>query len=292
MNRTSSIALLSVISNGSVLTLKFIVGIMTGSVAVISEAIHSSLDMLASIIAFVSVRISGKPADSEHPFGHGKVENISGTIETLLIFVAGIWVIYECIHKLLHPEDIQMPMLAILVMLVGATVNFIVSKVVKKEADRVQSVAMKSNAFHLLTDVYTSLGVAIGLLIVAITGWYFLDPIIGIVLAIYIMVEAVKLMKEAFPPLLDARLSQEEEEQILDIIDTFDEEFIEVHDFRTRRAGAQAYIDFHLVVSSHESIATLHHLCDRMEERIVEEFQQAEVLIHLEPESERKSHIE
>lgn len=289
MNRTSNFAFLSVLSNSFVVLLKIVVGIVTGSAAVISEAIHTTLDLLASLIAFFSVRISGKPADSEHPFGHGKFENVSGTIETLLIFVAGIWVIYECIHKLLNPEPIRLPTLAILAMLVGALINFFISKVIRKEADRINSIAMKSNAFHLLTDVYTSLGVAVGLLVVHLTGWHFLDPIIGIVLAVYIMLEAAKLMNEAFPPLLDTRLSDEKEKKILEIIKLFHKEYIEIHDFRTRRSGKQKFVDFHMVVPSHQSIEKTHNLCNRIENEIIKQFNDAEILIHPEPENESKN---
>jgi len=284
---SSKIAFLSVISNTTVVILKIIVGLFTGSVAILSETIHSLLDLLASFIAFLSVRISSKPADKEHPYGHGKVENISGTIETLLIFVAGIWIIYECIHKIITPTPIKLPVLGILVMLLGALINFFVSRIVYRTAKNTNSVAMKSNALHLLTDVYTSLGVALSLLIVHLTGWYILDPIIGIVLACYIMMEAFKLMKETFPPLMDARLSKEEEEQIIQIIESFKDEYIEYHDFRTRRSGAEEYIDFHLVVASNESIETVHNLCDRIEEKINTLFQQANILIHLEPENEK-----
>lgn len=284
---SSKVAFLSVLSNSTVVILKVIVGLFTGSVAIISEAIHSLLDLLASFIAFLSVRISSKPADKEHPYGHGKVENISGTIETLLIFVAGIWIIYECINKIINPTPIKLPVLGILVMLFGALINFFVSRIVYRTAKNTNSVAMKSNALHLLTDVYTSLGVALSLLIVHLTGWYMLDPIIGIILACYIMMEAFKLMKETFPPLMDARLSKEEEEQIIQIIESFKDEYIEYHDFRTRRSGAEEYIDFHLVVASNESIETVHNLCDRIEEKINTLFHQANILIHLEPENEK-----
>ncbi|MGE7927437.1 cation diffusion facilitator family transporter [Lysinibacillus xylanilyticus] len=284
---SSKVAFLSVLSNSTVVILKLIVGLFTGSVAILSEAIHSLLDLLASFIAFLSVRISSKPADKEHPYGHGKVENISGTIETLLIFVAGVWIIYECIHKIITPTPIKLPILGILVMLLGALINFVVSRIVYRTAKNTNSVAMKSNALHLLTDVYTSLGVALSLLIVHLTGWYILDPIIGIILACYIMIEAFKLMKEAFPPLLDARLSKEEEEQIIQIIESFKDEYIEYHDFRTRRSGAEEYIDFHLVVASNKSIETVHDLCDRIEEKINNLFHQANILIHLEPENEK-----
>ncbi|MDF4193028.1 MULTISPECIES: cation diffusion facilitator family transporter [Bacillus] len=288
MENTSKIAFLSVISNSLVVMLKIVVGIITGSVAILSEAIHSFLDLIAAFIAFISVRISKKPADTGHPYGHGKVENLSGTIETILIFAAGIWMIYECVQKLVNPAPVHLPVLGIVVMLAGALINLIVSKFVKREAEKVNSVAMKSNALHLLTDVYTSLGVAASLLVVTVTEWYILDPIIGMVLAMYIIYEAFKLMKEAFPPLIDTRLSEEEEKTILKIIETFQQEFIEIHDFRTRRSGPQEYIDFHLVVASHVTIKDVHDLCDRIERDITNEFKQAQVMIHPEPESERK----
>ncbi|MBZ5519681.1 cation diffusion facilitator family transporter [Bacillus sp. KS1] len=288
MENTSKIAFLSVISNSLVVMLKIVVGIITGSVAILSEAIHSFLDLIAAFIAFISVRISKKPADTGHPYGHGKVENLSGTIETILIFAAGIWMIYECVQKLVNPAPVHLPVLGIVVMLAGALINLIVSKFVKREAEKVNSVAMKSNALHLLTDVYTSLGVAASLLVVTLTEWYILDPIIGMVLAVYIIYEAFKLMKEAFPPLIDTRLSEEEEKTILKIIKTFQQEFIEIHDFRTRRSGPQEYIDFHLVVASHVTIKDVHDLCDRIERDITKEFKQAQVMIHPEPESERK----
>ncbi|MDU0811130.1 cation diffusion facilitator family transporter [Bacillus siamensis] len=288
MENTSKIAFLSVISNSLVVMLKIAVGMVTGSVAILSEAIHSFLDLIAAFIAFISVRISKKPADTGHPYGHGKVENLSGTIETMLIFAAGIWMIYECVQKLVNPEPVHLPVLGIVVMLAGALINLIVSKLVKREAVKVNSVAMKSNALHLLTDVYTSLGVAASLLVVTLTKWYILDPIIGMVLAVYIIYEAFKLMKEAFPPLIDTRLSEEEEKTILEIIETFHHEFIEIHDFRTRRSGPQEYIDFHMVVASHVTIKDVHDLCDRIERDITDEFKQAQVMIHPEPESERK----
>ncbi|QQD81101.1 cation transporter [Bacillus siamensis] len=288
VENTYKIAFLSVISNSLVVMLKIAVGMVTGSVAILSEAIHSFLDLIAAFIAFISVRISKKPADTGHPYGHGKVENLSGTIETMLIFAAGIWMIYECVQKLVNPEPVHLPVLGIVVMLAGALINLIVSKLVKREAVKVNSVAMKSNALHLLTDVYTSLGVAASLLVVTLTKWYILDPIIGMVLAVYIIYEAFKLMKEAFPPLIDTRLSEEEEKTILEIIETFHHEFIEIHDFRTRRSGPQEYIDFHMVVASHVTIKDVHDLCDRIERDITDEFKQAQVMIHPEPESERK----
>ncbi|MBC2311379.1 cation diffusion facilitator family transporter [Listeria booriae] len=284
---SSNLTILSVISNFVIVVLKFIVGFLTGSVAVISEAVHSSMDLFASVITFFSVRISNKPADADHPYGHGKAENIAGTIETLLIFVAGIWIIVESMNKFFNPHEIRFPALGIAVMLFGAAVNIIVSRVIKKAADKENSVAMKSNALHLYTDVFTSLGIAFSLLLVYLTGWLWLDPVIAILTAFYIMYEAWKLLKESFPPLMDKRLSPSEEAEIKRIILTHKANFIEFHDFRSRRAGAEEYIDFHLVVANDLTIEKAHSLCDDIEKEIYDFYSKAQVLIHLEPEEER-----
>ncbi|KMT59173.1 cation efflux family protein [Listeria fleischmannii 1991] len=282
----SNLTILSVISNFVIVVLKFIVGFLTGSVAVISEAVHSSMDLFASVITFFSIRIAGRPADDDHPYGHGKAENIAGTIETLLIFVAGIWIIIESVDKFMNPHEIKFPALGIIVMLFGATVNIVISRIIKRAADKANSVAMKSNALHLYTDVFTSLGIAASLLLVYLTGWTFLDPTIAILTAIYIMYEAWKLLKESFPPLMDQRLNKKEEEEIKRIILAHKEEFIEFHDFRSRRSGAEEYIDFHLVVSSEMTVTAAHSLCDTIEEEIGAFYSKAQVLIHLEPEEE------
>ncbi len=270
--------------------MKLIVGIFTGSVAVISEAIHTSLDLMASIIAFFSVRISSKPPDRDHPYGHGKFENVAGTIETLLIFVAGIWIIYESVQKLFVPSPIKMPMLAVIAMLVGAAINIVVGKKVQKVGHEYRSVAMTSNALHLLTDVYASIGVAVSLVIVSLTDFYILDPLIGIAIAIYIMREAYFLGKESFLPLLDTRLTKEEEEKVHNIIATYEREFIEYHDFRTRRSGPEEYVDFHLVVPSNMNVETAHELCDRIENDIKKVLHSPTIFIHIEPEHERLLH--
>lgn len=289
MNRlqTTKIAVLSIVSNSFIVLLKLIVGLFTGSVAVISEAIHSLLDLVASIIAFFSVKISNRPPDKEHPYGHGKFENISGTIETILIFVAGVWIIVESVEKLIHPTAIKLPLIGVAVMLIGAIINWIVGKKVKKAGDESHSVAMQSNALHLLTDVYSSLGVAISLLLVSMTGWKFLDSLIGIGIALYIMKESFELGKKSFTPLLDAGLSTEEINQIKEVLACYKTKYIEYHDLRTRRSGAEEHIDFHLVLPSSMSIKEAHILCDQIEESIKKVLINPQILIHVEPENER-----
>ncbi|HSH24314.1 MAG TPA: cation diffusion facilitator family transporter [Massilibacterium sp.] len=282
------IAGLSIISNTIVVTLKTIVGILSGSVAVLSEAIHSGLDLVASMIAYFSVKISSRPPDKKHPYGHGKVENISGTLETLLIFIAGIWIIYESVQKLIDPSPIKMPTLAVGVMVVGATINLIVGKIVKKVGEKHESVAMQSNALHLLTDVYSSIGIAISIVIVSLTDFYILDPLIGIGVAVFIMVEAYSLGKKSFTPLIDTRLTNEELIKIMNVLDSFKNEYIEYHDLRTRRAGAEKHIDFHLIVPGNTTVLTSHQLCNRIETGIEQVLPKSNVVIHVEPENEKK----
>lgn len=282
------VAALSIASNSFIVILKIVVGVLTGSVAIVSEAIHSGLDLMASVIAYLSVRTSRQPPDRTHPYGHGKIENVAGTIETLLIFVAGIWIMIEATEKILHPEPIRLPVLGVSVMLFGALINWIVGRKIKRVGEATKSVAMKSNAFHLMTDVYTSLGVAASLTLVSLTDLYFLDPIIAIGIALFIMKEAVHLGKESFLPLVDVSLSRKERKQIAQIIQSYADEYIEYHNLRTRRSGAEEHIDLHLVVPSDKSIGEAHDLCNRIEADISHTFPQAQILIHVEPESEQK----
>ncbi|EGK13444.1 MULTISPECIES: cation diffusion facilitator family transporter [Thermoactinomycetaceae] len=279
---------LSIISNSLIVLLKFVTGLFTGSVAILSEAIHSSLDLMASVMAYFSVRMSKKPPDRDHPYGHGKIENISGTIETLLIVVAGIWIIIESTKKLLNPEPIHFPIFGVAVMFIGALVNWFVGRIVKRVGEESKSVAMRSNALHLLTDVYSSIGVAASLLLVSITDLYILDPLIGIGIALFIMKEAFQLGKESFQPLLDASLEPEEEEQVRDILQSYADEYIEYHALRTRRSGPEEHIDLHLIVPSEMRVDHAHHLCDQIEGEIQKTFPRAQVLIHVEPEYEKQ----
>lgn len=286
--RSARVAALSVASNALMAFIKIIVGFYTGSVAIVSEAIHSAMDLMASVITYFSVRKSNRPPDRLHRYGHGKIENVSGTIETLLIFAAGIWIIVESVQKLVDPTPIRLPYLGVGVMVFGAVVNLIIGRMIQRVGEETKSVAMKSNALHLLTDVYTSVGVAVSLLLVSATGMNFLDPLIAIFIAIFIMKEAFKLGKESFLPLIDASLTDKEHQTIHRILKRYSDEYIEYHDLRTRRSGPEEHIDLHLVVSANKSVDEAHDLCNRIEASIQRAFPQSHVLIHIEPESERR----
>jgi cation diffusion facilitator family transporter len=238
-------------------------------------------------MTFFSVKKASEPPDPVHPYGHGKFENVAGTVEMILIFVAGIWIITESVRKLAHPEPIRLPFLGVLVMLAGAGINFAVGTWIKRIGTETKSVAMRSNALHLLTDVFSSLGVGLSLLLVHWTGWKMLDPLIGLSIALYIMKEALVLGRESFLPLVDVSLSEEEKERIRDILNMYQQEYIEYHHLRTRRSGPEEHIDLHLVVPAHMTVEEAHHLCNRIEAEIARSFPQAKVLIHVEPEQER-----
>jgi len=286
--RTSAAAL-SVASNTLLVVLKLVVGLMTGSVSVISEAIHSGLDLLAALIAYASIRIAGRPADETHPYGHGKVENLSGTIEALLIFLAALWIIWEALRKLLYGGMVEALGLGLLVMAFSAGANFLISAHLFRIARGTDSIALAADALHLRTDVYTSLGVFAGLGLIQLTGQHLLDPLVAIFVAVLIIKAAYDMTKEAFLPLLDTSLSPQEEGLIRSVLSRYEDRFLEFHALRTRRAGAERHIDLHLVVPGDTHVEDVHAICDEIEEEVRTLFPQASVLIHVEPESKRKS---
>lgn len=283
MNIKVRTARLSIFSNLTLIILKLIVGFITSSVSIISEAIHSVSDLVASIIAFFSVKISEMPADEKHPYGHGKVENVSGVIEALLILGAAIWIIIESIKKFQHPKKIESVGLGFVVMFISAAINFYVSQKLYKVAKQEDSLALEADALHLKADIYTSLGVGVGLLLIWITGKYYLDSIVAVAVALFIVKEALELLVTAFNPLLDEKLSDEDIDIIKSIINKHREIYCDFHDLRTRKSGKIKYIDLHLVFPKETSVETAHSLCSNIEEDIEKTLKNAQILIHIDP---------
>ncbi|MGI6420840.1 MAG: cation diffusion facilitator family transporter [Syntrophomonadaceae bacterium] len=275
---------LSVASNIALTAGKLVVGSIIGSVSVISEAIHSANDLLASFIALWAVRKSAQPPDQEHPYGHGKVENIAGTIEAVLIFIAAVFIISESIEKIRQGGEILEPGWGMLVMAVSAGLNFMVSSYLLKVGKEQDSVALEADGVHLRTDVYTSLGVMAGLGLIQLSGYWILDPIIAILVALLIVKAAFDLLQKAFLPLLDTAADAETMDTVTEVLEDLKGEFIEYHDLRSRKAGRDVHIDMHLVVQAQMSIEEAHDLCDTIESRIQERLNYSHVLIHVEPE--------
>lgn len=282
VNKTA-VATLSVASNGILAFSKVLIGLWSGSVSIISEGIHSGIDLLASVIALFAVRESGKPADVRHAYGHGKIENVSGTVEAALIFFAALWIIFEAINKISTGVEVDNYGLGLIVMGGSAVSNFIISTLLLRVAKRTDSVALEADALHLRTDVYTSAGVFLGLVLMKITGWAILDPLVAMLVALLIIKAAYNLTKESFMPLVDASLPESEQEVIYSIINRHAREFVEFHELRTRKAGAERYIDLHLVVPEYASVVEVHDLCDAIEQEINEKLPGASILIHAEP---------
>ena len=281
MNAKVSIARLSILSNSLLILMKLIVGIISGSVSIISEAIHSSMDLVAAIIAFLSVRVSDNPPDSKHPYGHGKIENISGVIEALLIFVAAIWIITEAVKKLLG-ETIELDSIALgsVVMVISAIINTIVSRRLYKVARETNSVALEADALHLKTDVYTSLGVAVGLGLIMLTGINWLDPVVAMLVALFIILESYQLLKKAFTPLLDTAWAADE---IAELENKLKKLEVHYHDLRTRVAGNYRFIDLHIEIPENVSVGNAHQYCDKIENELTDKYENLTVTIHVEP---------
>jgi len=245
-NNKIKTARLSIISNTLLIVMKLVVGLISGSVSIISEAIHSSMDLIAALIAFFSVKVSDTPPDERHPYGHGKVENISGVIEALLIFVASGWIIYEAVKKLVGENmKLESVWLGAVIMLISAVVNTIVSRRLYKVAKQTNSVALEADALHLKTDVYTSMGVAAGLGLIMITGINWLDPVVAIMVALFIIYESFVLLKKAFTPLIDEAWDSDE---IKDLEGTLRELNVNYHELRTRISGNYRFADVQIEI--------------------------------------------
>jgi len=281
MNAKVKIARLSVLSNTLLIVMKLTVGLVSGSVSILSEAIHSGMDLVAAVIAFFSVRVADTPPDARHPWGHGKIENVSGVIEAVLIFVAAGWIIYEAVRKLLgEPIGLENVWLGVLVMTASAAVNWVVSRKLYRVARQTGSVALEADALHLKTDVYTSAGVALGLGLIVVTGVEWLDPAVAIVVALFIVSESWSLLRRAFTPLLDVAWDARE---IAELERTLRELGVDYHDLRTRVAGNYRFVDVHVVVPGEQTVDAGHRFCDDIEARLQAAYQHLSVTIHLEP---------
>ncbi|MCD1294979.1 cation transporter [Methanocella sp. CWC-04] len=279
----TSTALLSIISNTCLVILKLVAGFMIGSVSVISEAIHSGIDLVAAIIAYFSVRTSSRPPDRKHAFGHGKIENISGTIEALLIFIAAALIIKEAYGKLSHGVEMEDVSLGILVMLISMIVNIFVSQKLMKTAKKTESIALEADAWHLRTDVLTSGGIFLGLVAIKLTGIAILDPILAILVALFIIKAAIELTVKSVKDLLDAKLPEDEEKTIEEIITGYSGEHVSFHEMRTRKSGSDRFIDLHLVVSRNLSVEDANAISERIKNDIKEKLPRTSVVIQLEP---------
>lgn len=275
-------ARLSVISNSALVVLKLVVGFYTGAVSIISEAAHSAVDLLAAVIAFYAVRKADQPPDDNHAYGHGKVENLSGAIEAVLIIAAAIWIVYEAGHKIQSTYVPEFLEYGIGVMLISIVVNYIVSSKLHKVAVQTGSHALEADALHLQADIWTSAGVLIGLVLIKITGLPWIDPAIAIAVAGVVFKAGYGMTKKSLYELTDISLPLEEEQIIIDVINSHTE-VISFHQLRTRRSGSRRLVDMHLVLYKDMHLNKAHTVCDQIEIEIKSKLEFCDVVIHLEP---------
>ena len=283
LNTKTWAAAVSIVSNSFLILIKVIIGLLTSSVSVVAEAIHSGIDLLAAVIAFFSVRAGAKDADEQHPFGHGKIEDFSGMIEAFLIFVAAVIIVYEAVMRILHPVPLEKLGLCVIAMLISVVVNIGVSRYLLKIAKKTDSIALEADARHLTTDVLTSAGVMVGIAVVSITKIHKLDPLIAMAVAGLIIVTAYDLTKRSIRDLIDTKLPDEDEEFIRTKLSEHLGEIVDYHALRSRKGGFQRFVDVHVTMPRTLSIEEAHKLCDHFEEEIKQHFGSMTITIHVEP---------
>jgi len=277
-------AALSIASNVALILLKLVAGVVTGSVAIITEAVHSSVDLIASVVAYFSVRKAGEPADESHRYGHEKIEHLAAAIEGMLILVGSGIIVFESLRRLIRGGTIDHLGFGIAVVGFSAVANLLVSAYIARTARTTASPALAGDAAHLRTDAYTSLAVLAGLALVELTGADWLDPVVALLVAGAIVTAGVRLLLGSSRVLVDEALPQDERAAIhAEVVAFGDRGVVGYHQLRTRRAGARRYIDLHLQFEAGTSLEQAHAIAHAIQDAIATRLNGADVLIHLEP---------
>ena len=278
-------ALLSVVSNSTLILLKFVAGALTGSVAILTEALHSSIDLIASVVALFSVRKAGEPADEDHRYGHEKIENLAAAIEGMLILVGSGVIVFEAIRHLVSDTRIDTLGVGIGVIAFSAVANLGVSTFIARRARQTDSAALEADAAHLRTDSLTSAGVLVGLVLVGVTGQNWIDPVVALIVAIAIVASGLRIISRSSRVLVDETLPPDELEAIRGAVLGFGSHGIAgFHKLRTRRAGTQRYVDLHVQFRAGTTLEDAHRAAHELQDEIAGRLHGADVLIHLEPE--------
>jgi cation diffusion facilitator family transporter len=262
---------------------KMVVSRLTGSVSILAQAADSLLDLFAAIITFSAIRIAGKPADADHPYGHGKVEDITGAAQGILIFIAGGLIIYSAVGRIIRGSSIELAEAGIVVMAVSIVVSIFLSRHLLRVSRTTGSIALEANARNIASDVYSASAVLVGLAIVRFTGLNIIDSVVAIGVAIYILKVAVDTMRKPISGLLDEKLPPSQQAVIEDCLRKHSRQVSGFHALRTRRAGSQSYIDLHLVIAGDTSLEQAHQICDQIEGEIQSALHEVSVTIHAEP---------
>jgi cation diffusion facilitator family transporter len=278
-----NVAKLSIFSISLLIVMKVATSIVTGSISIRADAFHSLIDLSGAVIGYISIRISDKPPDEQHPFGHGKAENIAGVVIAGLIFIAAGTIFYEAIRKLTTGGTVELVTLGIYVTATAIVINMAVSWYALRVARATDSVALEATARDMFADVLSSCAVLTGLILVRLTGLNILDPIVALLVATLITRTAFITMKRSFGGLMDTRLPRSEEAEIRSCLIEHAGQLVGFHNLRTRKAGNKRYIDLHLVMPKTTSVEEAHRVCDHLEQDLEEKLKNTDVTIHVEP---------
>jgi ferrous-iron efflux pump FieF len=280
-------ARLSIATAASLAVLKLATGMATGSMAVFSSAVDSLLDVLASGVNFLAIRQAERPADKNHPFGHGKFETVATLFQAIFITASGIWIIFESIHRLIKGVELARLNEGITILAISVAASWWISRFLQRVARETDSPALKADSLHFSMDVYTNLALVAGLVIIKLFDITWLDPVLSIIVASYILFEALRLVRYGLRDVLDAELPDPIRQKVAQIIEAHIEAHknyvLGYHSLRTRRAGSQKIMDFHLVVCKYLSVEEAHAIANHLEKKIQREISESDVIIHIEP---------
>jgi cation diffusion facilitator family transporter len=288
MQRVQKLAAASIAVGLVVLGLKYTAFNLTGSVAFYSDALESIINVVTAVAGLIAIKMSAKPADSDHLYGHHKAEYFSAVLTGVLIFVASLSILREAYFGVLNPKQLDAPWEGLVVNGLASTINGAWCWVLIRQGRRHRSPALVADGRHLLTDVVTSGGVLVGVLLVAVTGWAVLDPVLAALVALNILWSGWQTLKDSVGGLMDAAVPPATLARIRELISANAGGAIEAHDLRTRHAGRRTFVDFHLVVLFEMSVSQSHEICDRIEQALEAEVEDALITIHVEPDNKAK----
>lgn len=280
---------LSIAASIVTIALKTLAWLMTDSVGLLSDALESVINLFAAIIALIALTIALRPPDRNHPFGHYKAEYFSSVLEGILILIAAVSIGYAAITRIIHPQPIDSISLGLGVSALATVVNLVTSIILLKAGRRYHSITLEADAHHLMTDVYTTGGVIAGLILVHLTDWLWLDPLIAIGVAVNIVFTGTRLIGRSVSGLMDEALPQEDLELIHTILKRHTNSHIQYHAVYTRRASSRNFITFHLLVPGNWSVTHGHELTKLIEQELITELPRSDVFIHLEPNGDPES---
>ena len=265
------------------IAMKLFAALITGSVSLKSDALHSSIDLVGAVVGLISIRIANAPPDKGHPYGHGKAENIAAVLISILIFAAGVFIAYESINRLINGGHMENSIIGIIITAVALVILITVSLIALRIARKNQSSALEATAKDMLADVYGSVAVLIGLILVAVTGWVQFDAIVALLVSLIIFYTAYKVFKSSATNLMDKTISEEQKKTLDDSLAKFSGTYKNVHGIRARESGNILYADLHITLNCEAPLHEVHDLCNRIEREIKKSFSNASIVIHPEP---------